>query len=135
MGSGSSSQSPKSGDYFKNYKFKGYECKIYYGKEIRKFLNPVSEQYIQRAIKNTVNTSRITKIELWKVPLAFVQWLPSDFGLFFHAYLVFKTNEGNEILSKASGELYWSFEKNAERIHLQLSHEKRNVVEDFDFES
>jgi hypothetical protein len=66
---------------------------------------------------------QIESVAIWKVPL--FEWLPIDFGMFYHAYLVIETN------NTLNGELqYWSFEKNTKFLILQQTPQwtKRNVV-------
>ena len=117
MGSGSSS----SADYFKNFKFEGREWKLYkYG--LLQFIDREGEEHLKEEI---IRKSTVTRIELWKVPL--FEWLPSDFGLFYHAYLVLKTKR----LLQREETLYWSLEKNRERVHLQLSYGIGDVIGNF----
>ena len=66
---------------------------------------------------------RIENIAVWKVPL--FEWLPTDFGIFYHAYLVLETID-------TYGEFhYWSFEKNSNFLILQQTPwaTHRNVVD------
>ena len=65
---------------------------------------------------------RIESIAVWKVPL--FEWLPTDFGIFFHAYLVIETRDTDSEFH------YWSFEKNSKLLLLQQTPwgTKRNVV-------
>jgi hypothetical protein len=66
---------------------------------------------------------RIESVTVWKVPL--FEWLPTDFGVLYHAYLVIRTN------NTLNGELqYWSLEKNPNFMILQQTRQwtKRNVV-------
>ena len=99
--------SSSSGKYFKNFKFDGENCAAYgYG----------SFESSNIAPEDLINKSVITKIEIWKVPL--LEWIPFDFGLLYHAYLVLQTRTrigGTEQM------LRWSFEKNTKRIYLQYS--------------
>ena len=105
-----------------NLKFKGNEIfLIRYG-----LLKGVENHCIEEEMLK----STITRIELWKVPLC--ELLPSDFGLFYHAYLILETKrllEGETI--PKDGPLYWALEKNRKQINLQLSHGRSNVVEMF----
>ena len=107
MGVGSSSRSSGSGNYFENFEFDGKKCTAY-GHGILK-----DQKYIARDL---VDQAVITKIEIWKVPL--LEWIPFDFGLLYHAYLVLQTKtcvKGTDV------GLRWSFEKNTKRIFLQYS--------------
>ena len=65
---------------------------------------------------------RIESIAVWKVPL--FEWLPTDFGIFFHAYLIIETRDTDSEFH------YWSFEKNSKLLLLQQTPwgTKRNVV-------
>ena len=64
---------------------------------------------------------KINRMELWKVPL--FEWLPSDFGFLYHAYLVFQTEDQGRTS-------YWSFEKTSDqKVHIQESADKNDVIE------
>ena len=65
---------------------------------------------------------RIENIAVWKVPL--FEWMPTDFGIFYHAYLVLET------IDTYGNFHYWSFEKNSKFLILQQTPwvTKRNVV-------
>ena len=120
MGIGSSSKSSGSVKSFTRFQFDGQMCGYHrHGSSL--FLESIFKDP-----KKSIDHSVITKIEIWKVPL--VEWFPFDFGLFYHAFLVFETKTG--VTTDAN--LRWSFEKDAEKISLQYSSIHGNdVIEKF----
>lgn len=99
--------SSSSGNYFKNFKFDGRNCAAY-GYGLFESPNIAPEDLIKKSV--------ITKIEIWKVPL--LEWIPFDFGLLYHAYLVLHTKTR---IGGTEETLRWSFEKNTKCIYLQYS--------------